>query len=190
MKKSLFTKLIIAIFTAVVCIPVVSAQEFDDVDKIPQDIAYFRETRVTKPLVKIIYGRPSLTSGETISDKIVYGKLWRTGANEATEIKLYQEVLFGGSPVKAGTYVLYTIPRKDTWEIILSKNLDVWGAFQYNSNADVVKITIPVKKAERLEAFSIGFKRNEDNVLMVLAWDTLRVAIPLKFTSQTHYAKR
>ena len=54
-------------------------------------------------------------------------EVWRTGANEATEVTFYQDVNFGGKAVDAGTYTLYTIPGKDTWTIILNEALNQWG---------------------------------------------------------------
>ncbi len=190
MKKLMNTiKVVITIFLIVISVNV-DAQGFKELDETPQDIEYFRASRVTEPLVKVIYGRPSINNDEqAFGSKIPYDKLWRTGANEATEIKLYQDVFFGDHLVEAGIYTLLTIPRKGNWEIILNKNLDVWGVFQYNPKDDVARIAIPATKAERIKVFSIGFKRKENKVLMVLAWDRTRVKIPLQFKEQNFYAK-
>lgn len=79
------------------------------------------------PTMKIVYGRP-LKNGRTIFGGIIpYDKVWRTGANEATEITFYKDVVFGGQAVKAGTYSLFTIPGKKEWTFILNKDLDIWG---------------------------------------------------------------
>lgn len=166
----------------------ISAQEFNDLDEAPQDIAYYRENMVTKPLVKVIYGRPQKGGREVFGNVVEYGKVWRTGANEATEVKFYQDVLFGDITVAAGTYVLLTIPGENEWEVILSSNVDVWGAFQYNSFFNVAKITIPSKKAETVEIFSIGFKEKQDSINMVLAWDSTRINVPISFKSKEDIA--
>ena len=130
-------------------------------------------------------------NGEEIFGNVIpYGELWRTGANEATEVKFYKDVQFGNTTVAASTYVLLTVPGEDEWEIILSSKLDVLGAFQYNPIFDVAKITVPVSKAENLESFSIAFKKFEDNVQMVLAWDAVRVKIPLQFDKESVVVKR
>ena len=90
----------------------------------------------------------------------------------------------------AGTYVLYTIPGEKKWEVILSANLDVLGVFQYDSAFDVARITVPICKAEELETFSIAFQEGkQENIQMVLGWDTTRVKIPLRITEPTTYAK-
>ena len=126
----------------------VFSQGFDGLDESPHDITYYRESRVTPPIVKVIYGRPLKNGEEVFGNKVAYGKLWRTGANEATEVKFYQDIMFGKVKVPAGTYVLYTIPGEKEWEIILSANLDVLGAFQYDPVFDVARITVPSNKAK------------------------------------------
>jgi len=163
----------------------INAQEFKDLDEVQHDIEYYRENSVTPPIIKVVYGRPALKKEKAFGEQVPFNKLWRTGANEATEVKFFQDVMFGNQVVKAGTYVLITIPGEKEWEIILNSNLDVFGAFQYNPTADVARITVPVSKAERLDVFSIGFKRKENKILMVLGWDSTRVKIPLNFNELT-----
>ena len=63
------------------------AQKFNILDKYPTDISYLRQNKVDKPLVRVVYGRPSKDSNKVFGEQIPYGKLWRTGANEATEVK-------------------------------------------------------------------------------------------------------
>jgi len=119
--------------------------------------------------------------------QIPFDELWGTGANEATEVKIYKDVLFGDMFVNAGTYVLYTIPGEHEWEIILSSNTDVLGAFQYDSIFDVARIKVPISKAKKLTTFSIGFRKWKENIIsMILAWDTTRIKIPLDFNEQIH----
>lgn len=181
MNKSLYIKIIIALYAVLMFAINVSAQTFKSLDKVPHDIAYLRETRATAPLVKVVYGRPSAKEGEQIfGDKVPFNELWRTGANEATEIKLYQDTVVGDVEVKAGTYVLVTVPGEKEWEVILNKQTDVWGAFQYNPEADVVRVKVPVSKAENLTSFSIAFKKNESDIKMVLGWGSTRVKVPMR----------
>ena len=167
----------------------ISAQSFKDLDKSPHDISYYRLSKATPPLIKVIYGRPQKKGQEVFGNLVTYGKVWKTGANEATEVKFYEDILFGDVKVAAGTYVLLTIPGEKKWEIILSSNLDVWGAFQYNPLFDVAKITVPASTSETLEIFSIAFKERKDSIQMVLGWDSTRVKIPIAFKSKELYAK-
>ncbi len=86
---------------------------------------------------------------------------------------------FGRKLVKAGTYVLHTIPGEKEWTIILNSNTDTWGSFFYDESKDVVRVKIPTKEAEAIDIFSIGFKEDFNNIFMVLAWDDTRIDIPL-----------
>ncbi|MCH4553718.1 MULTISPECIES: DUF2911 domain-containing protein [Aestuariibaculum] len=151
-----------------------SAQKFAKLDKSPLDIAYYRTDRNAPPMAKVIYSRPQL-NGRALATLAPNGKVWRTGANEAAEIKFYKDSKLGGKDVKAGTYSLYTIPGDSEWTIILSSDTDVWGAYNYKEANDVLRVKAPVSKGESVEAFSIAF----DNDNMFLAWDTTRVAVPI-----------
>lgn len=148
------------------------AQKFANLDKSPLDVTYFRADRNATPMVKVIYSRPQL-KGRALSELAPNGKVWRTGANEATEIKFFQDMNFGGKTVKAGTYSLYTIPNDTEWTVILSNSLDVWGAYNYNESNDALSVQAPVSSGDAVEAFSIAFENNT----MYLAWGTTRVAV-------------
>ena len=111
---------------------------------------------------------------------IPYGEVWRVGDNEATEIRFYQDVVFGEQNVKKGTYVLYAIPAENEWTLILNSNIDAWGTSDYSENYDVARAKAKVSRAEPLEAFSIGFKNKGKYVNMVLAWDTTRITTSIK----------
>ncbi len=189
MKKSYYSTIFVLLFTILFATESHS-QGFKEIDDVPHDIAYYRLNRITPPLIKVLYGRPQ-KNGEIIFGNLVpYGKIWRTGANEATEIKFYQDVQFGDTKVAAGTYVLLTIPGENEWEVILSSKLDVLGAFQYNPTFDVARVTVKVSNAETLESFSIAFKSLENTVQMVLGWDNTRVKVPLHFDEESSVVKR
>ncbi|MEN8186160.1 MAG: DUF2911 domain-containing protein [Bacteroidota bacterium] len=157
-----------------------SAQDFQELDKSPTDIVYLRQNKLSPPLIKVIYGRPQKQSEKVFGDQIPYGKVWRTGDNEATEIRFFSDVKFGDKIVKAGTYVLHAIPGEEEWTIILNKNTDTWGAFFYDESKDVARIKVSAKEARSLDIFSIGFKQKMNTTFMVLAWDTTRVNIPVE----------
>ncbi len=157
-----------------------SAQGFSQLDEAPHDISYYRESMVTPPLVKVLYGRPAKKDVKVFGNTVAYNEIWRTGANEATEVKFYQDIVFGGVKVPAGTYVLYTIPGEREWEVILSSNLDVLGAFQYDPVFDVARVRVNPSRAEELKVFSISFREHKEALQMVLGWDTTRVKIPLE----------
>lgn len=174
--KKLFTLALIAM--AFMVAPSVNAQ-FAGLQKSPTDIAYAKADRRAKPTMKVIYSRPQKKGRDVFGGLVSYGKVWRTGADEATEIKLMKDYKFGDKTVKAGTYSLFTIPGEKEWTIILNSDLDDWGAYAYKESNDVARITVPVAQGkEVVEAFSIGFKPVEKGYHMVLGWDTTLVEVP------------
>ena len=157
------------------------AQDFRQLDDSPHDIVYFRQNKISPPVIKVLYGRPQKKGREIFGELVPYGQIWRVGANEATEVVFYTDVIFGDEKVDAGTYVLYAIPGEKEWTLILNSKTDVWGTYEYDKNYDVARATAEVSQAEFLESFSIGFKEKGKQVNMVLAWDTSRIVAPIKF---------
>lgn len=154
----------------------VEAQKFRDLDKSPMDVASYG--RGSEQLIKVYYSRPQL-KGRDAKKLTQKDKVWRTGANEATEIILFADMKLGGTIVKAGTYSLYTMPGDEQWAIVISSNLNNWGTAGYNESNTVASIKVPVAKSENsLEAFSIAFEKSEDGVHMHMGWGTIRVAVP------------
>ncbi|AUS07250.1 DUF2911 domain-containing protein [Pseudotamlana carrageenivorans] len=154
----------------------VNAQKFAKLDKSPMDAAaYPASYKEPNKLIKVIYSRPQLKD-RALSKLAPNDKVWRTGANEAPTITLYKDMKIAGKAVKAGEYSLFTIPGDKSWTIILSKDVNVWGAYAYNEANDVVRVKADVTTAnDALEAFSIVF---DDNAVMHLGWDKVRVAVP------------
>ena len=118
--KKLFTVALIAI--AFMVAPSANAQ-FAGLQKSPTDIAYAKTDRRAEPTMKVIYSRPQKKGRDVFGGLVAYGKVWRTGADEATEIKLMKDYKFGDKTVKAGTYSLFTIPGEKEWTIILNSCL-------------------------------------------------------------------
>ena len=79
-------------------------------------------------------------------DLLEFGKIWRLGANEATEIEFFQHVKINGTKIKKGRYTMYCIPNASTWTIIINKETDTWGSFKYNEKKDIVRAEVPVQK--------------------------------------------
>ena len=162
-----------------------TAQKFGGLDKSPADIASFPESyRVSDKAVRVIYSRPQL-KGRSLSELAPNGKVWRTGANEATEITFYTDANVGGKSISAGTYSMFTIPGENQWTVIFNKNLNQWGAYSYDSTADVLRVEADASSdLEALEAFSIAFKEVDNGAHMVLGWGSTRVAVPMTFSME------
>lgn len=130
--------------------------------------------------VEISYGQPSKRGRVIFGDLVPYSEVWRTGANEATEITFKKDGMFGGKPVKAGTYAMYTIPGQNQWTIILNSELGQWGAYTYEQNKakNVLEVTVPAKQGgDMMEKFTITLKKD----MLVMAWDKTTVSVPMKF---------
>lgn len=129
--------------------------------------------------IKVTYCQPHLRNRKMIGEQEPYGKVWRLGANEATEITLTKDVKMGGKEVKAGTYSMFAIPEKDQWTIILNSELGLWGAYEYDESKDVTRIEVPVQKSsEKYEPFTIKF--NETGTAMMMMWDETMVEVPVE----------
>ncbi|TPN81713.1 DUF2911 domain-containing protein [Aquimarina algicola] len=174
MKKSLFLVVIMLIGT----LSTANAQKFSGLQKSPTDIAYAKVDRRAKPEIKVIYSRPQKKGREVFGNLVAYDKVWRTGADEATEIKFFKDVKMGDKEIKAGTYSLFTIPGQKEWTIIINSDLDSWGAYTYDEGKDVARIKVPVTKGEELEVFSIAFKKVDKGYHMAMGWETSIVEVP------------
>ncbi len=153
----------------------VNAQKFPGLDKSPMDAAIYRADRNGPALAKVIYSRPQL-NGRPLSSLAPNGKVWRTGANESSEITFFKDTTIGGKNVKAGTYTLFTIPGEKEWTIIINSNTNTWGPFSYDQSKDVARVMAPVTMADySIEAFAIAFDKDGN---MVLGWDKVRVTVP------------
>ncbi|MEP2670343.1 MAG: DUF2911 domain-containing protein [Cyclobacteriaceae bacterium] len=178
-----FRLLVIAFALIAVSADWSNAQKLPALDPSPADIALFRpDGRGSTPVAKVTYSRPQKKGRTMLGETEKYGKVWRTGANETTEIKLYRDVTVGGKQIKAGTYSLYSIPNQDKWVIIFNSKLDTWGAYEYDESKDVVRVEVPAGKSdEEVEAFTITFDGKDGSGDMVLAWENTMVKVPLKY---------
>ena len=174
MKKILLhTALTFLLFVTV--FPSAQAQEALEPKPSPMSVAIMKKDDA---YVKIVYSRPHKRDRKIFGAMEPYGKVWRLGANEATEITLTKDMTFGGKPLAAGTYSMYAIPEKDQWTIIFNSALGEWGAYNYDETKDVMRLEVPTQKAEETyEPFTIMF--NEEGTEMAMAWDMTKVVVPV-----------
>jgi len=156
------------------------AQEFPKVDVSPMDAVMVR-TDNKESFMRIIYSRPKKNGRKIFGNLVPYGEVWRTGANEATEITFYKDVTFGGQKVKAGTYTLFTVPNEKEWTVMLNSDLNQWGAYRYDDSKNVAEITVtPKATAANVETFSITSNSKNGNYNLMLGWDDTYIEIPVK----------
>ncbi len=131
--------------------------------------------------IEIIYSRPNAKGRKVYGDLVPYNKLWRTGANAATKITFTDAVEAGGKKIDTGTYVLYTIPGFDMWEIILNKGVSNWGIDGYKEGQDVIRFkTVPQKMRTNYETFTMEFANiKPESCDLQIMWEKTVVTIPV-----------
>jgi len=126
--------------------------------------------------ITISYHRPAVGSREIWDKTVPYGKVWRAGANENTTITFTDDVTVEGKPLPAGTYGLHTIPDKEQWTIIFSKNSTSWGSFSYDQKEDALRVSVKPHAAEAFEQLTYTFENvKADSAAATLRWEKLAV---------------
>jgi len=127
-------------------------------------------------VVTITYSRPNV-KGRTIWNGLVpYGKVWRSGANEATVFEVSRDVTINGKPLPAGKYSLHTIPAAGDWTIIFNKKWDQWGSFDYDEKLDALRVTSKPVPSEFFESLVYGFgDTTTKSATAFMRWEKLRV---------------
>jgi hypothetical protein len=159
------------------------------IDKSPLDMSYYPanypvlkiQDKITEPLVaRVIYSRPKKEGRTVFGGLVSYGKVWRLGANEATEIEFYKPVTIGGKKIVPGRYTLYALVNEKTWSFILNKENDTWGAFKYDPAKDIVRTEAPVEQTKDVaESLVMSFAKKTNGINLVIEWENTRVALPI-----------
>lgn len=151
---------------------------FPKLDASPLDIALYRNQN-DEAVARVIYSRPQKRDREIFGKLVPYGQVWRTGANEATELTLYKDLEMAGEKIDAGTYSLYTIPEEKEWTVILNKKTLTWGAYEYTDKEDLVRIKVPVRDSKTtIEDLSMAFQSEENGADLLIGWDDKYVEVP------------
>ena len=132
--------------------------------------------------IELSYSRPGLKNRKIMGDLVPYGKVWRTGANQATVITFGDEVVIGGKTIPAGKYGLLSIPGKSTWTFILTQQLNVTSPAAYNKDSDLVRINVkPVTLASKIETFTMDFTDVRASACKLqLMWENTAAVLPIK----------
>ena len=160
-------------------------------DKSPMDMSYYPnkypvlkiQDKITEPLVaRVIYSRPQKNGRVIFGELLEYGKVWRLGANEATELEFYSDVKINDIKLKKGRYTMYGIPNAEKWTIIINKETDTWGSFKYDEKNDLLRIDVPVQKQTAItEEFVMVFEKSETGAGLIIAWDDVKLNLPIVF---------
>lgn len=135
--------------------------------------------------IELTYSRPNIKGRALLKDNselAPLGKLWRTGANAATRLYFSDNVMMGGKLLDTGSYVLYTIPAKDMWEIVINKGLNNWGADGYKESEDVVRFKVKAMKinSHAIESLTMQFANVQaESCELQIMWGNTAVSVPM-----------
>ena len=138
--------------------------------------------------VTVQYSRPAMRGRAIFGDLVPMDKLWRTGANKNTLVTFESDATVGGSPLKAGTYALYTVPSKDEWTVYFYTDTENWGLpkpWDENKIAAVFKVKAQSLDSS-LESFTITIDKVTDSgAHLTISWENTSVAIPFGFDTES-----
>ena len=178
-------------------IPSADKNAFSASDQSPMDMSYFPQgfplqkmagkDSTHGPIARVIYSRPHKKGrqifGDTEQSLCRYGKEWRLGANEATEIEFFRDANVAGKTLPKGRYVIYCIPYADHWTIIFNSNLYTWG-LHMDPSKDIFKTDIPtIPLSPALEDFTIVFLPASHGADLLMAWDNVKTILPVSFSN-------
>lgn len=141
-------------------------------------------TRYKSTYFKLTYSQPHKKGREVFGSLVPFGEVWRTGANEATELTVTRNIQINGTLLLAGTYSLFTIPDENKWTVIINSEPGLWGSYNYNKTLDVMRFEVPVQTVPGelvYEAFTIQLDQKNEVADLLLLWDKTKISIPIKF---------
>ena len=166
-----------------------TANPYEPIDVSPMDMCYFpvdypklkmANAITTPPVARVIYSRPHRQGRKIFGNLLPYGSPWRLGANEATELDIYQPVTIQNKKIAAGRYVLYCIPNEKTWTVVLNSNIDSWG-LKPDATKDLFQFDIPVQRSDTTcEFFTMVFEKTGTGADLLMAWDDAVARLPIK----------
>lgn len=132
--------------------------------------------------ITIEYGRPYVKGRNVWADPIApFGKVWRTGADEATKLTTEADLMIGSLHVPAGAYSLFTIPGEKEWTLILNKEADQWGAYKYDQGKDLGRVKMTARKlSSPVEQLTISIESQGGNRgVLKIAWSDMEASAPV-----------
>ena len=142
--------------------------------------------------ISLEYSRPSVKGRVIFGDLVPFGKIWRTGANGATKITFGEDVKIDGVALTAGTYAIYSIPNKDSWELMFYKDLSLGGnVAEYKKENEVAKLVLKTKTiADKIECFTMDISDITSSSAMInLTWEKTRVGFTVVADIDTRIMK-
>tara|TARA_R110000850_G_scaffold55882_1_gene132086 strand:- start:8 stop:520 length:513 start_codon:yes stop_codon:yes gene_type:complete len=134
------------------------------------------EAKIGDAKISITYSQPGVKERVIFGELVPYGKVWRTGANEATTFTTSKDITVNGQKLAAGTYTLFTIPGEKEWTIIFNTEMGQWGAYKYDDKRDALKVKATPTKHTATERMTFS----EKDGVIYLDWAETRVPLKIK----------
>jgi hypothetical protein len=117
-------------------------------------------------------------------DLVPYGKVWRTGANEATTFVTVGGVVVDGKTVGSGSYTIFTVPTADKWTLIINKKTGEWGIPYKYEGDELARVDMKVSKLPSpVENFTISYVKSSNGCTMQIDWETTRASVDVTTTT-------
>ena len=182
MRAIIFTLLLLLLFTVNLSFSQINTPRVSPASEVEQMVGLTE--------IEIEYSRPSMRGREVFGNLVPFGKVWRTGADNSTKISFDTDVIISGKTIQSGTYSIFSIPNKESWEIILYSEVELWGVprdwsenkIVFSSMFDVKKL----KKSNTVETFTISFNDLTNNdVNMSISWENTSVDIKIEVPTRS-----
>ncbi len=165
-----------------------------NIDQSPLDMSWYptnypiekmKGNTSLKLIARLLYSRPHKKGRKIFGDDstalCMYGKPWRLGANEASEIDFFENVIIAGKNINKGTYTIYCIPHDDRWTIVLNNDLYTWG-LNIDEDKDLFRADLPtMPQLPIVEDFTMFFNDMQTGCTLTMAWDNVKVELPIVF---------
>jgi hypothetical protein len=131
--------------------------------------------------IEFSYSRPNAKGRVIFGELVPFGKVWRTGANQASTLTFGEDVTIGDKKIAAGKYGLLSIPSKNNWILIITKQLDVTSPSAYKEENDLVRVNVkPIVGANKVETFTMQFTNvKSSSCELTLQWENTTVSLPI-----------
>lgn len=133
--------------------------------------------------IKVNYNRPLTRDRKIFGELVPFDQIWRTGASNATQFSVSEDITFGENKLKAGVYSLFSIPSKNEWTIIINTDTKLHGDSGYDEKKDIFRFKVPSEKANVFyETFTIEINdiNTKGEAFLKLMWENTMIRIPIK----------
>lgn len=162
---------------------VISAQEKVQIKLTSASPSASFEQELGSTMIKVSYSRPLARGRKIFGEVVPFEKLWRTGASDCTSITTNEDIVFGNTTLKMGSYSIFSIPSKKEWTIIVNTDTTLHGDSGYDAKKDVFRFTVPVESVPSFyETFTIELNdiNSKGEGFLKLIWENTLIKIPLK----------